>query len=228
MNTLTLSSSLSLSDQAFKSRFDRLAELSSGFNLKTLHSHDTWRSMLREVGRLGEIALRDRHIKEIGFPILTREVISCLTRALLGKRVVDVGCGSGFLASQLQSFGCNVVAVDTFETCYTNADFSKVKFCEILQTDATELDYANFDVVIMTWPDHTTQVSDSVANNMKIGQYLIYQGEGDYGCTGSAAFHQMLHDNFKKYSYLERRLNMNHVQFASMHDDWTVYRKIRQ
>ena len=59
------------------------------------------------------------------------------------------------------------------------------------------------------------------------GQILIYQGEGKYGCTGNDEFHDII-TNAKLFSYkkaMSNKLNKTHVNFASIHDRWYIYKK---
>jgi SAM-dependent methyltransferase len=167
------------------------------------------------------------HIVKYGFPIYTIEVIEELVRILSGKRVVDVGCGTAFLARQLSDRGIAVKPVDTFQTRYDLADehytFKNQRYMPVKEYDATKLHFNRFDAVIMSWPDYQSDFSEIVVKRMRPGQLLVYQGEGSYGCTGNDVFHQYLYEKF--YEIDSDVLNEHHVQFDGIHDWWNLYRK---
>ncbi len=67
-------------------------------------------------------AQRKRFLAEIGFCLITAEVIDALAALLAGKKVLEAGSGSGWLAASLGERGINIVAADW--TDYRTADRS--------------------------------------------------------------------------------------------------------
>lgn len=57
---------------------------------------------------------------------------------------------------------------------------------------------------------------------MKPGQMLVFEGEGEGGCTGDDAFFELLSSSFAEHVAQSRRLNAGHVQFPGIHDRWSV------
>ena len=48
-----------------------------------------------------------RFVSELGMPVVE------LLAPKAGERILDVGCGDGFLAQRMQLAGCEVVGIDT-------------------------------------------------------------------------------------------------------------------
>ncbi|MFJ1437335.1 50S ribosomal protein L11 methyltransferase [Capnocytophaga canimorsus] len=76
-----------------------------------------------------------------------------LNTQLLGKKVLDMGCGTGVLAIMAAKKGAtDVTAIDIDTWCYENAQENiqrnETKFIKVLLGDATLLNDQNFDVII--------------------------------------------------------------------------------
>ena len=67
-----------------------------------------------------------------------------------------------------------------------------------------------------------------VLQAMSPGQVLIYQGEGFGGCTADDAFHEELENSglWAAAPKVTQDLAENHLQFAGIHDRWTVWMKL--
>lgn len=184
-----------------------------------------WIDTMEKSGFLARWKIRDNYIASVGFPIYTSETLEKLVRFLDGKKVVDVGCGTAFLAKQLQDRGINVTPVDNYVSSYREGlSFKNRSFTKVVCKDASKLHFSKYDVVIMSWPDYDSDFAERIVKRMRPGQILIYQGEGTYGCTGNDAFHYFLCD---RCSRIDNDLNDHHVQFYAIHDWWYIYRKDR-
>ncbi|ATA92589.1 50S ribosomal protein L11 methyltransferase [Capnocytophaga canimorsus] len=76
-----------------------------------------------------------------------------LNTQLLGKKVLDMGCGTGVLAIMAAKKGAtDVTAIDIDAWCYENAQENiqrnETEFIKVLLGDATLLNDQNFDVII--------------------------------------------------------------------------------
>ncbi|ATA93472.1 50S ribosomal protein L11 methyltransferase [Capnocytophaga canimorsus] len=76
-----------------------------------------------------------------------------LNTQLLGKKVLDMGCGTGVLAIMAAKKGAtDVTAIDIDTWCYENAQENiqrnETEFIKVLLGDATLLNDQNFDVII--------------------------------------------------------------------------------
>jgi hypothetical protein len=163
------------------------------------------------------------YVEEYGFVLLTQETIQALIQLLQGKHTLDVGAGTGYLASLLADAGIPITAVDSF--C---EDFRfKHQWIEMLECDATELLPGVYDAVILSWPTYDTDFGYRVISKMKPGQMLIYQGEGDGGCTGDNQFHAELYEpHWLAMPDETNDLNEHHRQFWGIHDRWFVYKRL--
>src|SRR5690606_10880102 len=56
--------------------------------------------------------LRSEFIKEFGFLLLSENLLNTLSSQLKGKKVLEVGAGTGFLSKKLIEQEINIVAVD--------------------------------------------------------------------------------------------------------------------
>lgn len=191
-------------------------------NVTKLRSKVEWKASLHDWH--ANHKLRERHISEVGFPILTIEVLEILVETLKGYRVVDVGCGTGYLSKQLQDRGVNVVPVDACNTSYSLHKQGS-RFTDITVTDALTMDLTVFDAVILSWPCYNEPFAFNVVEKMYPGQILVYQGEGWGGCTGDDNFHRVLDSKFEEIEELDERLWKAHAQFDGIHDSWHVYVK---
>jgi hypothetical protein len=201
-----------------------LLEKLESTNFSEVVSRSAWEARLSYGDWYFQHYLRTRHIGECGFPILTKEVLDLLVPYLLGKKVVDVGCGTGYLASILHNAGVRIDAVDNRSTQYSMGTLVARHF-SVTETDVKELDLSLYDVVIMSWPDYNNDFAVTVCENMKVGQVLPYQGEHKYGCCADEAFFDLLDSEFKEYDHVYGRLNSGHCTFGGIHDRWHVFKK---
>jgi SAM-dependent methyltransferase len=202
-----------------------------------LFSYDLWKKFLGEddlfTGVVEEyrtkFSYRSNHIERFGFPILTNDSISTLSSYLKNMKVVDLGCGTGYLVWALKSKGVNIVGVDNFSSTYSSTGtFEKHQYAPAINADILGFDISSYDVVIMSWPDYGSPTAHSIAKKLKSGQIFIYQGEGYGGCTADDAFHDLVSDEaeFVEIEDVSELVNAGHVQFFGLHDRWFVYQKL--
>ena len=168
-------------------------------------------------------AQRKRFLAEIGFCLVTAEVIDALATLLAGKKVLEAGSGSGWLAARLGERGINILAADW--TDYRTADRSSKRgypIREVVRLDyhgnAVDLLPGDDDTVLLVWPNCETQFAKNVACAMRSGQVLIYEGESEGGCTADEEFFQYLRHSFNPSVAGMAELNKNHRTFPGLHD----------
>lgn len=172
-------------------------------------------------------AQRKRFLAEIGFCLVTAEVIDALAILLAGKRVLEAGSGSGWLAARLGERGINILAADW--TDYRTADRSSKRgypIREVFRLDyhgnAVDLLPGDYDTVLLVWPNYETQFAKNVACAMRSGQTLIYEGESEGGCTADQGFFQYLRNSFNPSVSEMAELDKNHRTFSGVHDKWWI------
>ena len=172
-------------------------------------------------------AQRKRFLAEIGFCLLTAEVIDALATLLAGKEVLEAGSGSGWLAARLGERGINILAADW--TDYRTADRSSKRgypIREVFRLDyhgnAVDLLPGDYDTVLLVWPNYETQFAGNVACAMRSGQTLIYEGESEGGCTADQEFFQYLRNSFNPSLSETVELDKNHRRFPGVDDKWWV------
>lgn len=175
------------------------------------------------------MAQREAFIVSYGYCLVTQEVLSALASLLRKKQVLEVGCGSGWLAQQLADRKIDITAADKANysvPAEAGDGFPIAKVYRLdYQGDAVGLLPGQFDVVLMSWPDYESSFAAEVGRAMKPGQLLVFEGEGEGGCTGDDAFFELLSSSFEEQVAQSRRLNAGHVQFPGIHDLWSVWVK---
>lgn len=172
-------------------------------------------------------AQRKRFLAEIGFCLVSAEVIDAVATLLAGKKVLEAGSGSGWLAARLGERGINILAADW--TDYRTADRSSKRgypIREVFRLDhhgnAVDLLPGDYDTVLLVWPNYQTQFAENVACAMRSGQALIYEGESEGGCTADQEFFQYLRNSFNPSVSEMAELNKNHRTFPGVHDRWWI------
>lgn len=181
-----------------------------------------------EAGMRSSLA-RHRFIANYGFMLVTQETLEALVRLCHGKRVLDAGAGTGYLAKALEDHGIDVLAADRKNYSEGKHGYPfRQQFKLDYIGDVTEILPGQFDVVMLCWPCYNKPFGYDVAKRLQPGQTLIYQGEGFGGCTADDAFHEFVGNTqyWQKDDAQTAMLNAAHLQFSGIHDTWQVYQRI--
>ena len=174
---------------------------------------------------------RKSYTSAFGFCLVTEECLLFLAHFFAGKKVLEVGSGSGWLAEQLAQRGIDIVAADWADYRLPPNDEGlglQIKTVYRLDHhgDALDLLPGNFDVVLLVWPNlETPFLGEQVARAMKGGQFLVYEGESYGVWAGSNTFFDMLVDDFVPLKKPIRALNSTHRTFPGHDDKWLVLEK---
>lgn len=167
--------------------------------------------------------LKDDFTKYFGYALLSEPLISSLTEQLKNTKVIEVGAGCGFLASNLLDRGINIVAIDKESSTKSSYGFIN-KFCDILPDIAEEhLTHNNYENIIMSWPNYSEPFAANILKILKPGQRLYYLGEGLGGCTGDDEFFNLLESKAILNEKLTQSLRKHGLSWQSIHDRWNVY-----
>lgn len=181
-----------------------------------LMTHEAWRFLTRN----HDWERRRKYTEKNGWFIPTEETVGILAEYLKDKKVLEVASGTGYLAAHLRQRGvADYTAVDLY------VNYWEVDSPNYGSTVGDALEHVNqdYNVVVMAWPPYNAPFGRKVVQQMRGGQTLVLQGEGWGGCTGSDQMFQALDDYFVRDDELTDRLNEHHIQFESIHDEWTVY-----
>jgi hypothetical protein len=168
---------------------------------------------------------REDYVRNNAWFILTSENADYLANYLKDKNVLEVGAGTGYVAAHLRQRGVeNYRAVDLWSSWYWTHD--KKNFGSECG-DALEVDYDPYDVLVMGWPPMGSDFALKVLQKMRVGQVMIYQGEGFMGCTGSDSMFHYFDLAFERDGEMTMELERHHIRFGGMRDNWAVYKKVK-
>lgn len=166
---------------------------------------------------------KERHyIKNMGFTLLTQEFLDKLSKFLKDKKVLEVMCGTGFLASQLRLRGVDIIATDDMTGKY---DF-KVRHIDDIKiidcVDAIDECHEDIDYVIMGWPEMSNDAARVLKSCYKYNIPLIYMGEFTRnGCTADAEFYDFATKHFDEYW----KIGEKYRTFLGLHDSCILLKK---
>lgn len=163
--------------------------------------------------------VREEYTQHVGWSLLTMDTALQLANICYGRRVADLGCGTGYLTYVLRKLGVEDI------TAYDIAIHPHPFIGDIQQADYTNTDLSQYDVILLSWPPYHEPQAALVAARIQPHQLLVYQGEGHGGCTGDDTFHSMLRSDFSSVEEFTVNLNARHLNFYGIYDSWEVYRK---
>lgn len=172
--------------------------------------------------RLSFMNERENNVKYFGYPLLTKEVIEEVVKFIGGRRVLEVGCGSGFLAKLLQNAGVNVIATDNNWRNSLYNDKSNL-FYQKLFTDVEELDAISaidkykedVDIVLMSWPAYESPMAYEVLKLLiELDKPLIYIGEWWGGCNADDDFFELIDE--RCYT---RNISKSYIPYYGIYDN---------
>jgi hypothetical protein len=173
---------------------------------------------------------RKRYNREFGFCLFTAECVVTLAALCKGKKVLEAGSGSGWLAHHLAQRGIAITAADWTDYRQPRDTKRGYPMQTVFRLDhhgnAVELLPGNFEVVLLVWPNLGTPFGEQVARAMSSGQVMILEGEDKGGNTATDEFFDVLSADFERLDPDTLALNEHHRTFPSLHDRWQILRKI--
>lgn len=172
---------------------------------------------------------RKLYNREFGFCLFTAECVSTLAALCKGKKVLEAGSGSGWLADQLAQQGIEITAADWTDYRQPRDTKRGYPMRSVFRLDhhgdAVALLPGNFDVVLLVWPNLNTLFGEQVAHSMRSGQVMILEGEEKGGSTATDEFFDVLSADFERLDAETLALNEHHRTFPGLHDRWQILRK---
>ena len=121
---------------------------------------------------------RKRYNREFGFCLFTAECVFSLAALCKGKKVLEAGSGSGWLADRLAQQGIEITAADWTDYRQPRDTKRGYPMRSVFRLDhhgdAAALLPGNFDVVLLVWPNLGTPFGEQVARAMRSGQVMIF------------------------------------------------------
>lgn len=170
---------------------------------------------------------RDDYINRYGFYLVSEDFLEKSVKLFGNKKILEVGAGSGFLSSCLEYNGLDIIATDKqIENNPYGFNNKNQKLIEVDSIQFLKENKNNFDVILMSWPDYSSNFADTILKHMKADQILIYIGESYGGCTANDNFFDRLE---KSTILLENEtLEFKNSSFSwfGIHDKVRIYQKL--
>lgn len=169
--------------------------------------------------------MKSEYVINRGFTVVTQENLQTLVLLARDHNVLNLSCGTGYLAYHLERNGVSITAVDEHPMSsrfglekgpYTN---------KIIKCDYNSINLSLFDLFLITCPDYEKITLDDVVKDIAVGSVVIYNGEWKEGEDNG--FYKTLIERFVVITEPTNKLNTNHVCFKGSRDIWLVLKKIR-
>ena len=138
------------------------------------------------------INIRSDYIRN-SFCILSHEFISeivNLFKKLKVKSITELGSGCGWLTYWIKKYGfLNINAIDDY-SWIDERHWDVLKLVENHDSVEYVRDHNDIELFILSWP-YMDDVATNIWNEMKEGQYLLYIGESNGGCTADEKFFEL-------------------------------------
>lgn len=152
--------------------------------------------------------LRDWCRKVFSFGVPTPAAIK---RIASFGRITEIGAGSGYWASLLAGAGAQVAAYDD-GSWNLSAGWYEVKQGGPVYAKKAA------DLLLLCWPPYDTPMATEALRNFR-GPRLAYCGEGEGGCTGDGAFHDLLASKWEMEDELPS------LSWPGLRDRVTIWRR---
>lgn len=184
--------------------------------------------------RIGEayksILQRDEATVKWAWAIPDPKTLDFIHAHLEGRKVVDMGAGTGYWAWMLSQMGVDVAAYDLHppregENTYHSKvpdhleEHANVQWYDVQQGDHRKLRLlSNRDrVLLLSWPPYDKPMGYEALKSFK-GDTVIYIGEGSGGCTGDRDFHDLLGREWDEIDYFPIARWEGVRDYASIYD----------
>lgn len=158
-----------------------------------------------------------------GFSLVSYEQLEYLSKFIGSRKLVEVFSGVGYVSywlNQLKQPGAVIDAFDDrswFIGEYWLSDEYQRKAYYGEQQSAETIEYENYDIVMMMYPNLDDPISEFVLQRMTTGQTLIYYGEWQGGNCACDEMFNYLHDNFTIIDTQE--LDKHQIQYVFYNTD---------
>jgi len=183
--------------------------------------------MLDDKSFLTPYYLRELYL-EHSFVVYTDEMLNtlrtfCNSKGL--KHINELCCGTGWFSHWMKKYGIPLQNAVDNKTWF---DYKKHdKFLPIVRKDDAVQFVRNnpqTDMFVLSWP-YMDPLARMIWDNMRAGQYLLYIGEGEGGCTADDSFFEAVRNheitNNKEFNLFKKEF----IQFRGLYDRPELYLK---
>ena len=204
-------------------------------NIKTLPKISDIKKMIMTddypLGEKVDFSLLDKTYKirseytKHSFFILNHEFLKSIkkmTDDLDITSISELSCGVGWMSYWLMIYGVPIIqAVDN--EYWSKGGRMNPHLDFVTKGDSIDyvINHPNIQMYILSWP-YMDDVAERVWCEMQDGQYLLYIGESNGGCTADDKFFEYTHDKDVKDEWCMYR---SFVSFYGIHDRPTLYKK---
>jgi hypothetical protein len=160
------------------------------------------------------MATRDALRRQFAFAIPTGLAIQTILKH--GNEIVEIGAGSGYWSCLLAERGATVRAYDNGSW---SDHFIHKPWFDVRRGGPGMLRHFPNATALIVWPPYDEPMAFEVAKRIRVGQHLVYVGEGQGGCTGDDAFFDLLNDDFRRTG------GVGIPQWWGLHDHLEIYRR---
>lgn len=159
--------------------------------------------------------------RDYGYAVLTASAVEALREY---APFIELGCGAGYWAWELDRRGVEIVATDPHPLSsgqYPPLTLAQY-WTEVEQLDAVDaVQRYPRHTPLLVWPSyHHPWAFDAL--QACVAEHLVYVGEGDGGCTATDDFHDLLGQEWDELACLKV------PQWNGLHDQLYVYRRKEQ
>lgn len=142
------------------------------------------------------LELRNNFVRQFSWAIPTPNVVRKICDATVGKKIIEVGAGTGLWAKLLKLSGSEIIATDSFESHGYREDNTYLPVHNLEAVAAIEQN-RDCDVLMLIWPAYDTDMAERALKAFN-GSIVIYIGEGYGGCNANDEFFDELQQNFEE------------------------------
>jgi hypothetical protein len=143
---------------------------------------------------------RIEFVNEASWAIPDEEAIELIARFIGRYTAVEVGAGNGLWAAlvkhRLEKIGSGGTIIATDDFSWPNEYNGYIQVEKLKAVDAIN-EYSDASVLILIWPPYGKSMAFDALSEFK-GDYVVYIGEGQDGCTGDDYFHQCISDEWEE------------------------------
>ncbi|MFG3046323.1 hypothetical protein ACGFZR_15505 [Streptomyces sp. NPDC048241] len=144
-------------------------------------------------------ATREHLATRYAWSIISPGDVTWMLDQLDGRKVVEIGAGTGYWAWQLEQAGVDVAAYDPHPAGEDNTYCKAGPYTTVLRDDASAVKHHQDRALLMVWPPYGGEHARH-ALSLYEGDLLIYAGESHGGCTADDEFYELLDADWDQVS----------------------------